>query len=69
MWYVKSRKKPKNDKRGLSKPPGTENKFKECSLGQDKNGYYCYTHRARSDSYPSIETIPNSVVDFINSTG
>jgi len=40
----------------------------QCSFAKDKDGYYCYTHRARSKSYPSIADIPKSKVDFINST-
>jgi len=41
----------------------------ECSFAKDKDGYYCYTHRARSKSYPSIDKIPQSEVEFIESTG
>lgn len=41
----------------------------ECSFAKDKDGYYCYTHRARSKSYPSIAKIPKSKVEFIGSTG
>lgn len=41
----------------------------ECSFAKDKDGYYCYTHRARSESYSSINEIPQSQVDFIGSTG
>lgn len=41
----------------------------ECSFAKDKDGYYCYTHRARSDSYPTISKIPKSKVEFIGSTG
>ena len=41
----------------------------QCSFAKDKDGYYCYTHRARSDSYKSISDIPQSAVDFIGSTG
>ena len=40
-----------------------------CSFAKDKNGYYCYTHRARSKSYPTIAEIPQDKVDFIVSTG
>lgn len=47
-----------------------KNRFKDiqCSFAKDKDGYYCYTHRARSESYPTISQIPQSKVDFINST-
>lgn len=41
----------------------------ECSIKKDDDGYYCCTHRARSDSYPSISKIPRSKFDFIGSTG
>lgn len=40
----------------------------QCSFAKDKDGYYCYTHRARSESYPAISKIPKSAVDFINTT-
>jgi hypothetical protein len=62
----------KQDKEYLTPEEGEEvkNKFNDiqCSFAKDKDGYYCYTHRARSDSYPSIDKIPKSAVDFINST-
>jgi len=41
----------------------------ECSFAKDENGYYCYTHRARSSSYKTISDIPLSKVKFIESTG
>ncbi len=40
-----------------------------CSLGADKDGFFVYTHRARSKSYPEIDKIPQSKIDFIKSTG
>jgi hypothetical protein len=40
-----------------------------CSFMKDKDGYYCYTHRARSDSYKKLSDIPKSVVEWIESTG
>ena len=42
---------------------------KGCSLGADKNGFFCYTHRARSKSYPEVDKIPQSKINFIESTG
>lgn len=39
------------------------------SIGKDKDGYFCYTHRARSKSYPTIADIPKSALKFIDSTG
>lgn len=40
----------------------------QCSFFKDDDGYYCYTHRARSKSYPSIAKIPKSKFEFIEST-
>lgn len=39
-----------------------------CSFAKDKDGYYCYTHRCRSKSYPSIAEIPKKDVEFVRST-
>jgi len=43
-------------------------KNRGCSFAKDNNGYYCYTHRARSKSYKTIDKIPKSKYDFICST-
>lgn len=40
-----------------------------CSIGKDKNGYFAYTHRARSKSYESKDKIPVKVLKFIDTTG
>ena len=40
-----------------------------CTFAKDKDGYYCFTHRARSESYSSLEEIPEDEVDWIESTG
>jgi len=40
----------------------------QCSIKKDKDGYYAYTHRARSKSYPSLLKLPKSKVLFISST-
>lgn len=40
-----------------------------CSFAKDEDGIYCYTHRARSASYPSVAKIPKAKVKFIESTG
>lgn len=47
------------------------NKFGKpgCSFAKDGQGVYCYTHRARSKSYPSVSKIPKRIVKFIESTG
>jgi len=39
-----------------------------CSFAKDDDGYYCYTHRARSESYKSLSDIPQDKVKFIEST-
>lgn len=39
------------------------------SLKRDKKGFYVHTHRARSDSYPTVAAIPVKVIEFIESTG
>ena len=42
----------------------------ECSFAKNKDGkYFCYTHRARSDYYDSIDKIPKDRVKFVESTG
>ncbi len=38
------------------------------SLGADKNGFFVYTHRARSKSYKLYTNIPTRDVKFIGST-
>lgn len=40
-----------------------------CSVGKDKDGYFAYTHRARSKSYDTPQKIPVKVLKFIDSTG
>ncbi len=39
-----------------------------CSLGRDKQGFYCYTHRSRSSSYPTPQAIPLAAIKFTGST-
>jgi hypothetical protein len=38
------------------------------SLGKDKDGFFVYTHKARSKSYPLEKDIPKSDKLFIGST-
>lgn len=57
---------------GLSKPQELRKKSKKIdgvSMGADKNGFYVYTHRARSKSHPTPEQITVKEIDFIESTG
>ncbi len=44
-------------------------KAKGVTLAQDKDGYFCYTHRSRSKSYKTIKAIPKSVIEFVESAG
>lgn len=39
-----------------------------CSIKVDKDGYFACTHRARSKSYKSIESLPKKEVEFIGTT-
>lgn len=68
-WYKESKKKEylnPDERKQVKDCFGTD---LECSFGKDKDGYYCFTHRARSNSYKSISKIPKSKVEFIGSTG
>ncbi len=49
--------------------PEQRERFAGTSVKQDSKGYYCHTHRARSDSYPSVDAIPAEKIKFIESTG
>lgn len=42
---------------------------RKVSWAWDKDGIYCYTHRARSKSYASADKVPVRDVKFIESTG
>ncbi len=46
-----------------------ENPFDGVTLKEDDDGWYVKTHRARSDSYPTPEDIPDGDIEFIRSTG
>ena len=53
----------------LSIPKIKGKSFYGVSLGADKNGFFVYTHRARSKSYETPADIPNSKIKFIETTG
>lgn len=55
--------------RGVSKPPDLAGRLGEVGLGRDDDGFFVYTHRARSDSKPSPHDIPQRDIDFISTTG
>ncbi len=44
-------------------------KARGVTLAKDKQGFFCYTHRAASKRYKTIKAIPKSVIEFIESTG
>lgn len=57
---------------GLSKPNilrEKSTKSQGVSMGADKNGFYVYTHRARSKSKPTPDKITVTEINFIESTG
>ena len=54
---------------GLKKKVIPGKSFSGVSLGADKNGFFVYTHRARSKSYGEIDKISKKSLSFIESTG
>lgn len=46
-----------------------KNSISGCGLGADENGFFVFTHRARSKSHPSIDKITQKEINFIKSTG
>ena len=58
--------------KGLSIPKELTDKTpksKGVSMGADKNGFFVYTHRARSKSHATPDKISIKEIDFIESTG
>ncbi len=62
-------KKKKKNFENATKPEDLVAKMQGVSLGKDKDGYFVYTHRARSKSYPTPHKIPKSKIKFIETTG
>lgn len=54
---------------GLKIPKINGKSFDGVSLGADKDGFFVYTHRAKSKSYQTVEKIPNKDIIFIETTG
>jgi hypothetical protein len=57
---------------GLIIPTGMSKiskKISGCSLGADKNGFFVYTHRCKSNSFPTPLKIDKKSIDFVESTG
>jgi hypothetical protein len=48
---------------------GRDPKFDGVALKKDRNGFYVHTHRSRSDSYPTVDDIPDEEVEKIRATG
>jgi len=67
MWYDSAKESLTSDEREQVKSRFGDNL--ECSFAKSDDGYFCYTHRAISDSYDSLGDMPKSVVEFIGSTG
>jgi len=49
--------------------PRKGGRLRGVSVGRDEDGYYVFTHRSRSKSYPSVKDIPDRVVQQVESTG
>lgn len=57
---------------GLKMPPAVKRKTRKsqyCSFGADKDGFFVYTHRARSKSKKDFNKITKKEIKFIESTG
>jgi hypothetical protein len=69
-WYKEAKKREKQDLTPEEREQVEERfgKDPECSFAKDEEGYFCYTHRARSESYETVGKIPKSAVEFIEST-
>jgi hypothetical protein len=59
----------KHQKLNLQKSITKEGKKYNVGLGQDDDGYFVHTHRARSKSYKSKQDITVKDLKFIESTG
>jgi hypothetical protein len=49
--------------------PKQSGKWNGVSIGRDKDGFFCCTHRARSKSYPHPSKIPTGRIKWVESTG
>ena len=49
--------------------PSPSGRYNGVSVGRDQDGFFVFTHRARSDSYDQPSNIPDSVIEYIESTG
>jgi hypothetical protein len=49
--------------------PRTSGRYRGVAIGRDKDGFFVFTHRTRSKSYPSLDKIPEKVITWVASTG
>ena len=49
--------------------PPQGGRFRGVSIGRNKIGYFCFTHRATSREYNSPKDIPDGTIEFIRTTG
>ena len=49
--------------------PRQSGRYRGCSVGRDKNGYFVFTHRCRGKSHENAKDIPLREINFIESTG
>lgn len=66
---IPARVAAKKDKQPVDLTPEQRERFKGTSVHADDKGVYCHTHRARSKSYPDVDSIPDKDIAFIESTG
>lgn len=53
----------------LKTPKISGKSFLGNGIGADKDGFFVFTHRARSKSYPELSKIPDKDIKFIETTG
>ena len=49
--------------------PRHSGRYNGVSIGRDDDGYFVMTHRARSESYSSLDKIPMKTLKWIRSMG
>ena len=68
-YFLNNLNEKKKSFENVPKPKELQTKMDGVSLGKDKDGYFVYTHRARSKSYKTPNLIPDSKIKFIETTG
>lgn len=67
--YTRVNKRGDNLKVNEITAPRTSGRYRGTSIARDRNGFFVTTHRARSKSYSSLASIPDSKIAFVRSTG